>query len=205
MTIKPHSQVEGAQGLVVAASLLGAVAASSCCILPLVLFALGVSGAWIGYFTRLAPYQPYFIAGTFVCLGAGYWLAGRHRFVFRGRSVRAAAAAPHCHGRVRRRYGPRHRGARLRLACAPLSRLMNGEHLMTKLFAVVAFIILPAPAAFAGDQTITLAVQNMYCAACPHTVKTSLEPVPGVGKATVSYKDKTAVVTYDDTRPMWPR
>ena len=77
MTIKPGNQVERAQGLVAAGSLLGAVAASSCCILPLVLFGLGVSGAWIGYFTRLAPYQPHVIAGTFICLGAGYWLARR--------------------------------------------------------------------------------------------------------------------------------
>jgi mercuric ion transport protein len=77
MTIKPGNQVERAQGLVAAGSLLGAVAASSCCILPLVLFGFGVSGAWIGTFTRLAPYQPYVIAGTLVCLGAGYWLARR--------------------------------------------------------------------------------------------------------------------------------
>jgi mercuric ion transport protein len=75
MTIKSGNQVERVRGLVAAGSLLGALAASSCCILPLVLFGLGVSGAWIGYFTRLAPYQPYVIAGTFTCLGAGYWLA----------------------------------------------------------------------------------------------------------------------------------
>jgi mercuric ion transport protein len=41
---------------------------------PLVLFGLGVSGAWIGNLTRLAPYQPYFIAATLGFLGAGYWL-----------------------------------------------------------------------------------------------------------------------------------
>jgi mercuric ion binding protein len=45
-----------------------------------------------------------------------------------------------------------------------------------------------------------LAVKNMYCAACPHTVKASLQAVPGVKAVTVSFKDKTAVVTYDDTR-----
>src|SRR5713226_7443219 len=65
------------QGLMAAGGLLGALAASSCCILPLVLFGLGVSGAWIGNFTRLAPYQPWFIAATLVCLGAGYWLLHR--------------------------------------------------------------------------------------------------------------------------------
>ena len=60
-----------------AGGLLGALAASSCCILPLTLFGLGVSGAWIGNFTRLAPYQPWFIAATMAFLGYGYWLVYR--------------------------------------------------------------------------------------------------------------------------------
>jgi mercuric ion transport protein len=65
------------QGLMAAGGLLGALAASSCCILPLALFGLGVSGAWIGNFTRLAAYQPYFLAATLACLGYGYWLVYR--------------------------------------------------------------------------------------------------------------------------------
>jgi mercuric ion transport protein len=65
------------QGLIAAGGLLGALAASSCCILPLTLFGLGVSGAWIGNFTRLAPYQPWFIAATAAFLGYGYWLVYR--------------------------------------------------------------------------------------------------------------------------------
>ena len=54
--------------------------------------------------------------------------------------------------------------------------------------------------ALAAEKTVTLAVQNMYCAACPHTVKASLEAVPGVTKVAVSYKDKTAIVTFDDAK-----
>jgi len=65
------------QNLMAAGGLLGAIAASSCCILPLALFGLGVSGAWIGNFTRLAPYQPWFIAATLAFLGYGYWLVYR--------------------------------------------------------------------------------------------------------------------------------
>src|SRR5229473_899126 len=65
------------QSLMAAGGLLGALAASSCCILPLALFGLGVSGAWIGNFTRLAPYQPCFIAATLAFLGCGYWLVYR--------------------------------------------------------------------------------------------------------------------------------
>jgi mercuric ion transport protein len=65
------------QRLMAAGGLFGALAASSCCILPLALFTLGVSGAWIGNFTRLAAYQPYFLAATLACLGCGYWLVYR--------------------------------------------------------------------------------------------------------------------------------
>jgi mercuric ion transport protein len=57
--------------------LLGALAAASCCIMPLVLFGLGVSGAWIGNLTQLAPYQPIFIAASLACLGGGAWLIRR--------------------------------------------------------------------------------------------------------------------------------
>ena len=55
-----------------------------------------------------------------------------------------------------------------------------------------------AIAGAASEKTITLAVKNMHCADCPFIVKKSLEAVPGVAKVSVSYKDKTAVVTYDD-------
>ena len=55
-------------------------------------------------------------------------------------------------------------------------------------------------AAFAGDKTVTLAVTNMDCAACPSIVKGSLEAVPGVAKVAVSFKDKSATVIYDDAK-----
>ena len=80
MTIKEEAleaRMRRGQEFVAAGGMLGALAASSCCILPLVLFSLGVSGAWIGNFTWLAPYQPYFIAATLLFLGCGYWLVYR--------------------------------------------------------------------------------------------------------------------------------
>ena len=65
------------QKLMAAGGILGALAATSCCILPLALFGLGISGAWISNFTSLAPYQPYFIVATIAFVGAGYWLVYR--------------------------------------------------------------------------------------------------------------------------------
>src|SRR5262245_33524392 len=55
MTIKQENHMAGlqrGQGLMAVGGLLGALVASSCCLLPLVLFGLGVSGAWIGNLTR---------------------------------------------------------------------------------------------------------------------------------------------------------
>ena len=45
-----------------------AILASACCLGPLVLIALGFSGAWIGNLTVLEPYRPIFIGAALVAL-----------------------------------------------------------------------------------------------------------------------------------------
>jgi mercuric ion transport protein len=55
---------------------LAAILASTCCLGPLILVALGLSGAWIGNLTRLEPYRPFFIAAALVAL----FFAGRRIF-----------------------------------------------------------------------------------------------------------------------------
>ena len=79
------SSLDRGQKLAAVGGVIGALAASSCCILPVILFSLGIGGAWIGNFTQLAPYQPYFIAATLAFIGTGYWLSYR--------SSKAACAA----------------------------------------------------------------------------------------------------------------
>ena len=54
-----------------AGGVIGALLASTCCIAPLVLLALGVSGAWIGNLTALAPYKPYFAGVAIIFIGLG--------------------------------------------------------------------------------------------------------------------------------------
>lgn len=70
----PERSEAGQQRLVAVSSILGAIAASSCCIVPLILFSLGIGGAWIGNLTALAPYKPLFVAGTAGLLGYGFYL-----------------------------------------------------------------------------------------------------------------------------------
>lgn len=68
------------------------------------------------------------------------------------------------------------------------------------LFGALTALVLGTGAAFAGERTVTLAVENMTCASCPYIVKKSIAAVPGVSKVEVSYETKTAVVTFDDTK-----
>ncbi len=56
---------------------LGAIALSSCCILPLALFSVGVTGAWIGNLSALYPYKLYFLIPTAGFLAGGFYLIYR--------------------------------------------------------------------------------------------------------------------------------
>lgn len=53
--------------------IVAAIFASSCCIVPLALVTLGMSGAWIGFLTLLEPYKPIFIAIAATFIGFGFW------------------------------------------------------------------------------------------------------------------------------------
>ncbi len=77
---------------------------------------------------------------------------------------------------------------------------------MTRILAAagIVAIVLSGGAASAGERTVTLAVDNMYCASCPYIVKQSLAKVPGVENVVVSFEKKTATVTYDDERATLP-
>jgi len=76
----PHNSRTSAQSearrqrLIAAGGIVGALAASSCCIVPLILFSLGISGAWIGNLTALAPWKPLFVVATAGLLGYGFYL-----------------------------------------------------------------------------------------------------------------------------------
>jgi mercuric ion transport protein len=53
--------------------IVAALGAASCCVIPFLLFTLGVSGAWLGNLTILEPYQPIFAAMALGFIGFGAW------------------------------------------------------------------------------------------------------------------------------------
>ena len=78
-------------------SVLGAIAMSSCCILPLALFSVGVTGAWIGNLAALYPYKLYFLVPTAGFLAGGFYL------IYRPSKAAACAADGACAAPVRDR------------------------------------------------------------------------------------------------------
>jgi mercuric ion transport protein len=56
-----------------AGGILAGPAAASCCVVPFLLFAAGISGAWIANLTALEPYRLYFVGAAIGCIGFGFY------------------------------------------------------------------------------------------------------------------------------------
>lgn len=73
-----------------AGGILAAVAASSCCVLPLLFVSVGITGSWMVNLTALEPFRPYFIAFAALALGGGFY------FTYRTPKVAACASGDVC-------------------------------------------------------------------------------------------------------------
>lgn len=61
----PHTEsAPRASSLALGAAAAAALLASACCVAPLALVLLGISGAWIGQLSAFEPYQPFFLAAA---------------------------------------------------------------------------------------------------------------------------------------------
>lgn len=67
-TTPPRSPLTAIVGASVAA-----VGASICCVVPLVLVLLGISGAWIATLTALDPWRPWFNVAALMALMLAFW------------------------------------------------------------------------------------------------------------------------------------
>lgn len=71
--MKSTSHSKKTKNLLSIAGIAAAIGASACCIIPLILFSLGISGAWIGNLTALEPYKPFFIGAAVIFLSIGFY------------------------------------------------------------------------------------------------------------------------------------
>lgn len=61
-------------GRLVALAVVASLLASTCCVLPLVLVLVGITGAWMSTLVAMKPITPYAIAVTVAALGWAGWL-----------------------------------------------------------------------------------------------------------------------------------
>jgi mercuric ion transport protein len=107
-------------GGLIAFAVLASILASTCCVLPLVLVLVGITGAWMVHLTALKPLAPYAIALTLGALGWAGWL------VFRPAAV-CAVDDPAC-------ATTRPAMRKLYLGCAVFIALLLGFPLIAPLF-----------------------------------------------------------------------
>jgi mercuric ion transport protein len=74
---KKTTEQSGREWGATGAAVLGALAMTSCCILPLTLVSLGVTGVFIGQLTALYAYKWLTFSFAVAALGYGFWKAYR--------------------------------------------------------------------------------------------------------------------------------
>ena len=159
-----------------AGGVVAGVAASLCCLGPLVSLGLGLGS--FAAATWFAQWRPVLLAITFALLGLAWYLAYR----------RSSGAAP---------------GAACSPSQGKFARISLG---IGTLLAVTAAIYpaLPVaqhrinPAAVAAtDDKFTVLIPSMDCPPCAAGIAASLARAPGVKQAAVTYASKQAILVYD--------
>ncbi len=161
-------------------AILAALAASACCVGPLLLALVGLGGASL--LGRIASLRPYLMALTVVLLGTGFLLAYRRRA--------PAAASPDC-------------------ACErPRITLSGRVALWFATVAAAGLFVAPyvvaawaghsrsGPVETAGMATTTLVVPSMSCASCAPAISNALAKVEGVRQVSIHLERRTVTVGY---------
>lgn len=186
-----------------AGTLISAIMASSCCWLPLVLLAVGVSGAGIA--STLEAYQPLFMTVTFGFLGAAFY------FTYRPKKGAAANAGDCCaHPAADTHDCCSTEPVTASDCCAPKAdrrfsmMTLNKAMLWGVTVLAVAFLFFPSyvGAFLGGDgKTVTedmnwavIKLDGMTCEACAASVAKAIREVPGVLAVEVDYTKSEAVV-----------
>ncbi len=169
------------------ASLLAAVAASLCCILPII-FALAGVGI-VGASAFFAAWRPYLLGVTAVLLAIGFYFA--YRKPKEACEPGSACAVPSVNRKGR---------IGLWIATAFVVALAAFPYYS----GPVANFVLgtgSSKASAAGPQLthVTLAVEGMDCPACATAIENRLSGLSGVKKARVSYEQKRAEVEFDQS------
>ncbi len=169
-------------------SVIAAIVASFCCILPIVFALTGFTV--VGASAAFAEWRPYLLALTFGLLGLGFYFAYRPAKAECGPDGVCARPFPRRSGRLM-----------LWLAAAAVVAFSAFPYFS----GTVAELLLPQSnsATIQPGQNVprvqhaNLAIQGMDCSSCAMAIENKLKAVPGVHDAKVSFQHGTADVDYE--------
>ncbi|RMF45299.1 MAG: Mercuric transport protein MerT [Planctomycetota bacterium] len=174
-------------------TIVSAIMASACCWLPLLLLAVGISGAGIA--ATLEAYRPLFIVVTFGFLAAAFYFAYRPQKAAGGDGHDCCATEP----------------TEEKNCCAPSGNrgltlmALNKVMLWVVTALAVAFLFFPSYVGMlvgtGGEAAVeenmnraVIRIDGMSCEGCAATVAEAIRQVPGVLAVEVSYEQRQAVV-----------
>ncbi|QED28120.1 hypothetical protein FRD01_12940 [Microvenator marinus] len=182
----------------VVGSVMASIGAAVCCLGPMVLVSLGVTGAWIGSLSALEPYRP-----ILMIIAAGLLGYGFYRVYGKSKRQQACGEDDRCKVPKANRINK----ISLWIATAFVGFFLTSPYLLgldlsqdsLQLAEVVTPNTVEASSTTESRPTeqVTLDVSGMTCAGCTHTVASALDNLDGVEKATVSFEPPRAHVTYD--------
>lgn len=173
----------------IAGVIVAALAASVCCVGPLLLLALGIGGTWVGNLTALEPFRPYLMALTLAVLAYAFYKIYKPK-------PEACEPGSYCANPRSDRINK----ITLWISTVFVFALLATPYVAEKLAAEEDQSSSALTAAHSTLKEIVLDVPGMSCPACPFTVQKSLKKLDGVVSAQADLKTKKAVVRYNPSK-----
>jgi copper chaperone CopZ len=169
----------------IGASLVAGIAASLCCILPIV-FALAGTGI-VGASAFFATWRPYLLGTTFLFLGLGFYFAYR-------KPKHACEPGSACEKPATNKTGRIGLWVATAIVLIVAAFPYYSEAVAKLLLANKPPETVPAAPRL---ERASLAVDGMDCTACATVIEKKLKDLVGVQSAIVSYEQKQATIEFD--------
>ncbi len=154
---------------------LAAIAASACCLGPLILAALGLGS--LGAFSGFEKYRPIFVTATLILLAVAFYrVYWQHEEKCENGSCRVSSSGPKVLLWI--------------TAVAAIGILSSPRWLPAQMKGKAN----PVSVKDKNLETVFLKVTGMDCAMCIPPIERNLRKVPGISFAHVDFKKQTAVV-----------